>query len=118
MRLEINFNHMARSEHLEAFVQEKLQPVIEDVLHREDCHVMVWLMNVHSRVQKGVPELRCEIEIRYPPKRDFFVSKSSEDLHAAIVEAVDALELHLRDEGKREIQNMRRPSSRAAGGST
>lgn len=107
MRLEIHFNHMARSEHLETFVRERLEPVIEGVLHRADCHVMVWLMNVHSRVQRGVPELRCEIEVRYPPKRDFFVAKSSDDMHLAIVDAVDALRIHLAEDGRREIDRRR-----------
>ncbi|MCM2281962.1 MAG: HPF/RaiA family ribosome-associated protein [Bdellovibrionaceae bacterium] len=114
MRLEIHFNHMTRSEHLETFVRERLDPVIEGVLHRHDCHVMVWLMNVHSRVQRGVPELRCEIEIRYPPKRDFFVTKSSDDIHLAIIDSVDALKIHLDEDGKREIE--RRRTARSAGG--
>ncbi len=114
MRLEIKFNHMTRSEHLEAFVREKLEPVVDDLLHREDCHVMVWLMNVHSRTQKGVPELRCEIEIRYAPKRDFFVAKSSDDMHIAIVDAIDALAHHIREDGKREIRNVRRTATRIA----
>lgn len=107
MRLEIHFNHMARSEHLEMFVRERLEPVVEGVLHRNDCHVMVWLMNVHSRIQRGVPELRCEIEIRYPPRRDFFVAKSSDDMHTAIVEAINALRMHLAGESKREIDRRR-----------
>ncbi len=114
MRMEIHFNHMTRSEHLETFIRERLQPVIEGALHRDDCHVMVWLMNVHSRAQRGVPELRCEIEVRYPPKRDFFVAKSAEDIHIAIVDAVDALKLHLAEDGKREIH--RRRAAHSVGG--
>ncbi len=114
MRLEIHFNHMARSEHLEAFVRERLEPVIEGVSRREDCHVMVWLMNVHSRAQRGVPELRCEIEVRYPPKRDFFVAKGADDMHMAITAAIDVLRAHLAEAGRREID--RRRSARSAAG--
>jgi ribosome-associated translation inhibitor RaiA len=77
---------------------------------------MVWLMNVHSRVQKGVPEFRCEIEIRYPPKRDFFVAKSGDEMHAAIQYALDALKAHLREDGKREIDARRNARPAAAVG--
>ena len=115
MRLDIHFNHMARSEHLELFVKERLEPVIEDILHRDDCHVMVWLMNVHSRAQRGIPELRCEIEVRYPPKRDFFVSKTSEDMHLSIIDALDALKTHVTEDRKR-ITDRRRSTIRSASG--
>jgi len=107
MRLEIHFNHMDRSESLETYVQERVTEVIEEVLHRNDCHTLVWLRNVHSRVQKGVPEMVCEIEVRYPPRKDFFVSKTSDDMHIAINAAVDALREHLKEDGKREIDGRR-----------
>ena len=109
MRLEFHFNHMERSEALETFVTERLQPVIDDVLHRSDCHVMVWLITVNSRVQRGVPEFRAEIEIRYPPRKDFFVAKNADDIHVAVVDAIDALREHIREDGKREI-DLRRMS--------
>ncbi len=112
MRLEFHFNHMDRSEALETYVRERLEPVVEDVLHRDDCHVMVWLITAHSRVQRGAPEFRAEIEIRYPPRKDFFVAKNSDDIHIAVVDAIAALREHIREDGKREIE-MRR-GSRAA----
>lgn len=116
MRLEFHFNHMARSEALETFVQERLEPVVEDVLHRDDCHVLVWLITVHSRVQRGIPEFRAEIEIRYPPRKDFFVAKSADDIHIAVIDAIDALREHIREDGKREIEMRRTAMSRAEAG--
>lgn len=104
MRIEYHFSHLDRSEALEEFTRERLEPVIEGVLHRDDCHVMVWFIAVHSRAQKGVPEYRAEIEIRYAPRKDFFVGKNADDMHVAIVDALDALRVHIKEDGKREIQ--------------
>jgi ribosome-associated translation inhibitor RaiA len=113
MRLEFHFNHMGRSEALETFVSERLEPVVEDVLHRDDCHVLVWLMTIHSRVQRGTPEFRAEIEIRYPPRKDFFVAKNADDIHVAVIDAIDALREHIREDGKHEIE-MRNTAQSAA----
>lgn len=104
MRLEYHFNHMDRSEALEEFTRERLESVIDGVLHRDDCHVQVWFIAVHSRSLKGVPEFRAEIEIRYAPRKDFFVGKNSDDMHVAVVDAIDALRNHIKEDGKREIQ--------------
>jgi ribosomal subunit interface protein len=107
MRIDVRFTHMDRSEALETYVQEKLTDILDEVLHRHDGHVMVWLNAETNRVAKTVPNFVCEFEVRYPPRKDLFVSRSSADMYAAINEAIDSLRMLLREEGKREVQQMR-----------
>lgn len=102
MRTEIHFKDMDRSEALESFALDKVEPLCS-YLHRSDCHIMVWLISVNSRFATGTPEYKCEIEVRYPPKHDVFVSKTSEDMYEAINQATHAMQVMLRNRAKREI---------------
>lgn len=111
MRFEVHFNHMERSEALEAYATDKVADVVEHFLHREDAHVQIWLDAVHSRSQKGVPEYKAEIEVRFPPKKDLFVQKSDADMYSAVNQAVDALKLVLREDGKREVHRVKQAQS-------
>ena len=104
MRTEIHFKDMDRSEALEAFALDKVEP-LSNYLHRSDCHVLVWLISVHSKFQTGTPEYKCEIEVRYPPKHDVFASKSSEDIYDAVNEATRAMTVLLRNRSKKEINS-------------
>ena len=99
MRLEIHYNHLDRSDALDDYVSKKVE-VLYHVLHRADCHVQVWLIAVNSRFQKGVPEYKCEIDVRYAPKRELFVAKSATDLYDAISEAMDSAKNLIREESK------------------
>jgi ribosome-associated translation inhibitor RaiA len=112
MRIEIRFHHMDRSEALETYVNEKLSDVIDEVLHRRDGHILVWLNADTNRTTRANPTFVCEFEVRYPPRKDIFVSRSGADMHVAINEAVDSLRGLLREDGKREVQNMRSNSAR------
>lgn len=103
MRLEIHFRHMERSEALEALATEKTMTAIEGFLHRHDAHVQIWLVSELNRTNRGTPYFICEIEVRYPPKKDFFVSKKSQDMHIAIQDATDTLKVSLDEAGKKEI---------------
>ena len=111
MRFEVHFNHMERSEVLEAYAADKVADVVEHFLHRQDAHVQIWLDAVHSRSQKGVPEYKAEIEVRCSPKKDLFVQKSDADMYSAINQAVDALKLVLREDGKREVHRVKHAQS-------
>ena len=102
MRTEIHFKDMERSEALESFALDKVEPLC-NYLHRSDCHVLVWLISVNSRFNTGTPEYKCEIEVRYPPKHDVFVSKNSEDIYDAVNEAAHAMTVLLRNRSKKEI---------------
>ncbi len=102
MRAEIHFKDMDRSESLESFALDKVEPLCT-YLHRSDCHILVWLVSVNSRFASGTPEYKCEIEVRYPPKHDVFVSKTAEDMHEAIAEAAKAMQILLRNRSKKEI---------------
>lgn len=104
MRTEIHFKDMERSEALESFALDKIEPLCS-YLHRSDCHIMIWLISVNSRFNAGAPEYKCEIEVRYPPKHDVFVSKSSEDMYDAINDASQAMQLLLRNRAKKEINS-------------
>ena len=104
MRTEIHFKNMERSEALETFALDKVEPLC-NYLHRSDCHILVWLVSVNSRFASGTPEYKCEIEVRYPPKHDVFVSKTSEEIHEAINEAAHAMQILLRNRAKKEINS-------------
>ena len=103
MRLEVRFRHMERSEALEAAVTEKTLAAIENFSHRHDSHVQVWLVSELNRNNRGTPHFICEIEVRYPLKKDLFISKESADMHSAIQEATDTLQNLLDDAGKKEL---------------
>ena len=102
MRLEIHFRHMERSEAVEALVTEKVMNAVEGFLHRHDAHVLVWLVSDLNLVNRGTGRFICEIEVRSPRKKDFFIRKESSDMHFAIQEASDKLAILLDEDGKRE----------------
>lgn len=102
MRTEIHFKDMERSEALESFALDKVEPLC-NYLHRTDCHILVWLVSVNSKFASGTPEYKCEIEVRYPPKHDVFVAKTAEDMYDAINQATHAMQVLLRNRAKKEI---------------
>ena len=102
MRTEIHFKDIERSEALESFALDKVEP-LSNYLHRADCHILVWLVSVNSRFASGTPEYKCEIEVRYPPKHDVFVAKTAEDMYEAINQAAHAMQVLLRNRAKKEI---------------
>lgn len=109
MRIDVQFRHMSRSEVLEAYVTEKVNLAVEGFVHRHDAHAMVWLVSDLNRTNRGTPEFCCEIEVRYPKKKDVFISKANSDIHLAINEACDKLCILLDEAGKREISRRREP---------
>lgn len=109
MRLEIHFRHMDRSESLEDYAIEKVSAAVEEFVHRHDAHVQVWLISDVNRTNRGTGQFTCEIDVRYPKKRDLFISKSNEDMQRAIIEAVDSLAIVLDEAGKREKSLRREP---------
>ncbi len=102
MRLEVQFRHMERSDSLEEYATEKVNQAVEGFLHRHDAHVMVWLISDLNRTNRGTPEFKCEIEVRYPRKKDVFIAKNAPEMHAAIQAAADKLKIMLDEAGKRE----------------
>ena len=70
---------------------------------------MVWLVSDLNRTNRGTPEFCCEIEVRYPKKKDVFISKENSDIHLAITEASDKLAVMLDEAGKREVARRRSP---------
>lgn len=103
MRLEIHFRHMDRSEALEALATEKITQAVEGFSHRHDSHVQIWLISERNRINRGTGFFTCEVEVRCPRKKDYFVNKQHEDMHNAIQEAADALQIMLDEAGKREL---------------
>ena len=104
MRTEIHFKDMARTDALETFARDKVEPLC-NYLHRSDCHILIWLVSVNSQFSTGAPEYKCEIEVRYPPKHDVFVSKTAEDMYDAINDASHAMHVLLRNRAKKEIDS-------------
>lgn len=104
MRIDIQFGHMERSESLEAYAQDKFVGIVEEFLNRDDSHVQLWLVTEKSRLERGAPEFRCEASVRFPPRKEIFVSKSSDDMHDSINMAAKALEKQLRAHSKKEIK--------------
>jgi ribosomal subunit interface protein len=109
MRLEVQFRHMDRSEALETLAVEKISAAVEEFVHRHDAHVQVWLNSDLNRANRGTGQFTCEIDVRYPKKKELFVSKSDTDIHTAIQEAADSLAIMLDEAGKREISLRREP---------
>lgn len=103
MRTEVHFRHMARSEATEGYAVEKVSQAVENFVHRHDAHIMIWLVSDLNRTARGTPEFICEIEVRYPRKKDVFVSKHAPEMQSAIQGAVDKLQILLDEIGKREI---------------
>ncbi|HVK61896.1 MAG TPA: HPF/RaiA family ribosome-associated protein [Bdellovibrionales bacterium] len=103
MRIEVRFRHMERSEALETFALDKVGQAVEEFGHRHDSHVLVWLVSELNLVNRGTGEFICEIEVRVPRRKQYFVSRASTDMHTSIVEAVDRLKTVLDEAGKKEI---------------
>jgi len=109
MRIDVQFRHMDRSEVLEAYAVEKISMAVGGFIHAHDSHVMIWLVSDLNRTNRGTPEFCCEIEVRYPQKKDVFISKSNQDIHLAINEAADKLSVMLDEAGKKEMARRRSP---------
>lgn len=107
MRIEVQFRHMDRSESLEAFAVDKISMAVESFAHAHDSHVMIWLVSDLNRSNRGTPEFCCEIEVRYPGKKDVFISKTNTDIHMAINEASDKLSVMLDEIGKKQLHARR-----------
>ena len=103
MRMEIRFRHMDRSEALEALTTEKVSQAVEGFVHRHDAHIQVWLISDLNITNRGTGHFICEIEVRYPKKKAFFIRKESSDMHMAIQDASDKLKVLLDEAGKKEI---------------
>ena len=103
MRLDIQFRHMDRSETLEDFTSEKVTQAVEGFLHRHDAHIQVWLISDLNRSTRGTGNFKCEIEVRSPRKKDYFICKTDPDMHLAITDATDKLKTLLDEAGKREL---------------
>jgi ribosome-associated translation inhibitor RaiA len=110
MRMEIRFRHMERSEALESLVTDKVTQAIE-TLHRHDAHIQVWLISDLNRTNRGTGRFICEIEVRCPRKKEYFISKSDSDMHVAIQNATDTLKIILDEAGKKEITLRNDPRS-------
>ena len=114
MRIDVQFRHMNRSEALETSTIEKTRAVVSEFVHAHDSHVLIWLISDLNRTTRGTPMFRCEIEVRYPQKKDVFISKENKDIHVAINEASEKLSVLLDQAGKRELTRRRQlPKTRA-----
>jgi|GEM_PF-3405002 len=105
MRLEVRFRHMERSESLEELATQKVSAAVEGFNQRHSTHVQVWLVSELNRTATRLPCFVCEIEVRYPHRRDLFVSRESADMRTAIFEACDSLETLLTEAGKKELEH-------------
>ena len=102
MRLDIHFRHMDRSESLENLVTEKVTHSVDGFLHRHDAHIQVWLVSELNKANRGSGSFICEIEIRYPKKKQYFIRKQNPDMHTAIQDAADKLKVLVDEAGKKE----------------
>lgn len=112
MTSEVHFKGMERSVALETYLLKRLEPLLTDFLHRHDWHARVWLVTENSRFKKGVPVYRCEIDVRFPPKKEIFIEKSSVDMYQSINRAIERLKVAAAEYSKREIDAKRSRRSR------
>jgi ribosome-associated translation inhibitor RaiA len=108
MRIDVQFRHMERSEALEAYAVEKISTAVNGFIHTHDSHVLIWLISDLNRANRGTPLFCCEVEVRYPQKKNVFISKTDQDIHLAINEAADKLSVMLDEAGKIAITRRRR----------
>jgi len=94
---------MERSEALEFLTTEKIRQAVDGFLHRHDAHIQVWLVSDLNRTSRGNGSFICEIEVRYPRKKHFFIQKTNMDMHTAIQDATDKLKILLDEAGKKEL---------------
>jgi ribosome-associated translation inhibitor RaiA len=94
---------MERSEALEDLTTDKVSQAIDGFLHRHDAHVQVWLVSDLNRTSRSNGSFICEIEVRYPRKKHFFIQKTNMDMHTAIQDASDKLRVLLDEAGKKEL---------------
>jgi ribosome-associated translation inhibitor RaiA len=102
VRLEIHFRHMSRSEGLESLATERITRAVDGFVHRQDCHVQVWLISDLNRTSHGSGAFTCEIEVRIAPKKTFFIKKESDDMVMALNDAAEKLHILLDEAGKKE----------------
>lgn len=114
MRLDLHFRHMERSDALEFLVNERVAHALDGFLHRHDSHVLIWLISDLNRTKRAPGSFICEIEVRCPRRRNFFVHKTNSDMHTAIHEAVDKLKVLLDGAGKKEIDHQHYEATFAA----
>ncbi len=108
MRLEIRFRQMERSEALEELVHDKISQAVADFSNRHETHIQVWLVSDLNRTSRSQGSFICEIDVRYPPRKDFYIHKTSDDMRVAIQEATDKLRARLNDAGKKELSARQR----------
>lgn len=102
MRTEVHFHHLDHSDALETHAIEKFSDIVDEYLSREDSHTQVWLVSEKSYGQKGEHVYKCEVSVRYPHKKEVFVSKTAADMRDAINKSGVALTGILKEESKKE----------------
>ncbi|MGE0632101.1 MAG: HPF/RaiA family ribosome-associated protein [Pseudobdellovibrionaceae bacterium] len=112
MRSEIHFTHMDRSPAVEDYATARLDSIITEFLNRKDAHWQAWMVAEKSTESRGPHVFRCEVSVRYAPKKEVFVSKEATDMYDAINMAVGSLTEVIREETKREQQRKRRAARR------
>ncbi len=113
MNINIRFRNMERSSALESLVTSKVTRALEHCLHRPDANIDVWLISERNLNNRGTGWFICEIEVRFPPRKRFFIRKDGADMHVAIQDAADAIGTIIDEEGKKEAQ-LRRQTPPAA----
>jgi ribosome-associated translation inhibitor RaiA len=103
MKLDIHFRHMDRSDSLEDLATDKVMHAVDGYLHRHDVHVQIWLISDLNLNNRGTGSFICEIEVRSPKKKHFFITKRDIDMHVAIQAAADKMKILLDNSGKREL---------------
>lgn len=110
MRSEVHFTHMDRSPSLEQFAIEKFEGIVEEFLNRREAHCQIWLVNEKPEGARGAHQFRCEVSVRFAPKREIFVAKTAIDMYDAINTATQSLMDVIREESKKEQKARRRKS--------
>jgi ribosome-associated translation inhibitor RaiA len=114
MRSEIHFTHMDRSPAVEQYATERVDAIIEEYLgSRSSVHWQAWMVTDKPTDARGPHVFRCELSVRYAPKREIFVRKEAPDMYDAINMATQSLTSTISEETKKERQRKRR-TARAA----
>lgn len=115
MRSEIHFTHMDRSPAVEDYTTERVDAIVEEYLgSRTEVHWQAWMVSDKPTEARGPHVFRCELSVRFAPKREIFVSKEASDMYEAINTATQSLTSAIREQTKKELKSKRRSARNSA----
>ena len=104
MRLSIHAHHLALPADLPGFLEKHITRPLARVFDNPAAELSVHLFD--ERPRRGGVDQECRLSFRMPGARTLHVEATEDDLHKALLDAVDRLKRLVR----RELSRMRTPA--------